>query len=158
MGNLPTDRVRSVHPFLVAGVDFCGPVDLTLKIRGRPPTKMYIAIFVCREAWAPQQDLLRQCDELRRCQQELKDLQEEFLANRGTVEEYAAALNMHFNCIPPRAPHFGGYKQAKYLLLRIVGKALLTQEEMTTMLTEVEAVLNSRAIAPLSQDPNDEMM
>lgn len=28
-------------------VDFCGPLFTTLKIRGRPPVKTYIAVFVC---------------------------------------------------------------------------------------------------------------
>ena len=47
MGNLPLDRVQGVWPFLVFGVDFCGPVQITLKIRGRSPIKVYIAIFIC---------------------------------------------------------------------------------------------------------------
>ena len=67
---------------------------------------------------------------------------------------------MKFTFIPPRAPHFGGLweaavKQAKFLFLRAVGNASLTQEEIETMLAETEAVLNSRPIAPLSPDPND---
>ncbi|XP_037929892.1 uncharacterized protein LOC119664680 [Teleopsis dalmanni] len=47
MGNLPTDRVTATRPFLISGVDFCGPMYTTLKIRGRPPVKTYIAVFVC---------------------------------------------------------------------------------------------------------------
>ena len=47
MGNLPADRVRALRPFKICGVDFCGPINVTLKIRGRPPIKMYIAVFVC---------------------------------------------------------------------------------------------------------------
>ncbi|XP_073841866.1 uncharacterized protein [Musca autumnalis] len=91
---------------------------------------------------------------------ELRELQERFLASHKAVEEYAASCSVQFSFIPPRAPHFGGLweaavKQAKFLLLRAVGKVLLTQEEMVTMLAEVEAVLNSRPIAPLSPDPND---
>ena len=41
------------------------------------------------------------------------------------------------------------------LLLQAVGNSVLSQEEMVTMLAEVEAVLNSRPIAPLTPDPND---
>ncbi|XP_037957049.1 uncharacterized protein LOC119686867 [Teleopsis dalmanni] len=40
MGNLPADRLKALRPFLISGVDFCGPVYTTLKIRGRPPVKM----------------------------------------------------------------------------------------------------------------------
>ena len=41
MGNLPTNRVRATRPFLIVAVDFCGPVNVSLRIRGRPPLKMY---------------------------------------------------------------------------------------------------------------------
>jgi len=66
------------------------------------------------------------------------------LANNGT--------QWIFN--PPSAPHFGGkweatVKSVKYHLKRIVGNQLLTYEEMTTLLTQIEAVLNSRPLSPL---------
>lgn len=62
--------------------------------------------------------------------------------------------------IPSHAPHFGGLwesavKSAKTHLRRIVGDAKLTFEEMQTVLCEIEAILNSRPLTPLSLDPND---
>ncbi|EFN65967.1 hypothetical protein EAG_00422, partial [Camponotus floridanus] len=61
---------------------------------------------------------------------------------------------------PPSAPHFGGkweatVKSVKHHLKRIVGNQLLTYEEMTTLLSQIEAVLNSRPLSPLSDDPED---
>lgn len=72
------------------------------------------------------------------------------LANDGT--------EWSFN--PPSAPHFGGIweaavKSAKYHLNRVVGSHLLTYEEMTTFLTQIEAVLNSRLLCNISDDPED---
>ncbi|XP_043474031.1 uncharacterized protein LOC122506102 [Leptopilina heterotoma] len=61
---------------------------------------------------------------------------------------------------PPAAPHFGGkweaaVKSVKYHLRRVVGDTLLTYEEMTTLLTQIEAVLNSRPLCPITDDPDD---
>lgn len=60
----------------------------------------------------------------------------------------------------PAAPHFGGkweaaVKSAKFHLRRVIGDALLTFEEFSTVLVQIEAVLNSRPICALSDDPND---
>lgn len=62
--------------------------------------------------------------------------------------------------IPPRAPHFGGIweaavKSTKYHLMRVIGLSTLTFEEMSTLLAQIEACLNSRPITQMSQDPND---
>ncbi|XP_037930754.1 uncharacterized protein LOC119665600 [Teleopsis dalmanni] len=58
-------------------------------------------------------------------------------------------------------PHFGGLweaavKSAKYHLARILGQSHLTFEELATVVAEVEAVLNSRPLTTLYNDPNDE--
>lgn len=64
----------------------------------------------------------------------------------------------HF--IPPGSPHHGGLweaavKSAKYHLRRVVGTQQLTFEEMSTVLSQVEACLNSRPICSLSDDNTD---
>lgn len=64
----------------------------------------------------------------------------------------------HF--IPPYSPHMGGLweagiKSVKTHLRRVLGDALLTFEEMYTILTQIEAVLNSRPLTPISNDPTD---
>lgn len=61
---------------------------------------------------------------------------------------------------PPAAPHMGGkweaaVKSAKFHLRRVIGDTSLTYEEFTTLLTQIEAVLNSRPLCPLSDDPED---
>jgi hypothetical protein len=62
--------------------------------------------------------------------------------------------------IPPNSPHVGGIWEAgvksfKNHFKRIAGTSLLTAEEMYTLLTLIEACLNSRPLTPLSDDPND---
>ncbi|KAH0999264.1 hypothetical protein HUJ04_005286 [Dendroctonus ponderosae] len=58
------------------------------------------------------------------------------------------------------APNFGGLWEAsdksfKYHLKRIVGDASLTYEDLCTVLIQIEGVLNSRPLSPLSTDPKD---
>jgi hypothetical protein len=48
-----------------------------------------------------------------------------------------------------------GVKSMKFHLRRVVGTAKLTSEEFYTLLCQEEAVLNSRPICPLSNNPNN---
>lgn len=64
----------------------------------------------------------------------------------------------HF--IPPHAPNFGGLWEAgvrsvKTHLYKVIGDSTLTYEELSTVLTQVEACLNSRPITVMSDDPNE---
>ncbi|XP_055623484.1 uncharacterized protein LOC129766910 [Toxorhynchites rutilus septentrionalis] len=64
----------------------------------------------------------------------------------------------HFS--PPKAPHFGGLweaaiKVAKKHLFRQLGSTRLSFEDMCTVLTQIEAQMNSRPLLPLLEDPND---
>jgi len=71
-----------------------------------------------------------------------------------------AADNVSWHFIPPAAPHFGGLWEAgvrsvKHHLRRMVGAHTLTFEEMYTLLCGIEACLNSRPLAPLSDTLDD---
>ncbi|XP_033224281.1 uncharacterized protein LOC117177569 [Belonocnema kinseyi] len=61
---------------------------------------------------------------------------------------------------PLVAAHFGGLWEAaakltKFHLRRVIGNSTLTFEEMTTILTQIEAFLNSRPLSAQSDDPTD---
>lgn len=47
MGALPKERVTVSPAFEVTGIDFCGPIHISARVRGRSPLKSYIAVFVC---------------------------------------------------------------------------------------------------------------
>lgn len=92
---------------------------------------------------------------------ELIELRELFLSNTfKEVIQSLAAKNINWHFIPSSAPNFGGIweagvKSIKYHLRRTTNKAYLTYDELYTLLTQIEACLNSRPITPLSNDPND---
>ncbi|XP_073831493.1 uncharacterized protein [Musca autumnalis] len=67
-------------------------------------------------------------------------------------------LTWHF--IPPGAPHMGGLWEAgvksfKAHFRKFAGTMKFTFEEFSTLLSRIEACLNSRPLSPISQDPTD---
>lgn len=71
-----------------------------------------------------------------------------------------ASDNISWHFIPPSAPHFGGMWEAgvrsvKHHLRRTIGDHTLSFEELSTQLCQIEACLNSRPIAPLSDSIDD---
>ena len=83
-----------------------------------------------------------------------------FQQTSDLCHEVASAMaqdGVRWTFIPPRSPHFGGLwetavKAFKYHLIRAVGKAELTFEEMATFCTQDEAFQNSRPLSLLSSD------
>lgn len=92
-----------------------------------------------------------------------RELRSMFKAASAFYHECAASLandGTEWRFIPPGAPHFGGLweagvKSVKYHLRRVIGEHRLTYEELTTLLAQVEACLNSRPLHALSNDPSD---
>ncbi|XP_072395256.1 uncharacterized protein [Diabrotica undecimpunctata] len=86
-----------------------------------------------------------------------------FLKNKETnssIQEFLASSQIRWKTIPPRSPHHGGLwesaiKSAKHHIYRLLGNLKITFEEFSTVLTQIEAVLNSRPICALSNDPSD---
>lgn len=90
---------------------------------------------------------------------ELRELLQNQL-HKVKLANFCSSKGITWHFIPPRSPHFGGIWEAgvkamKYLLKRVVGETRLTYEEMTTFLAEAEAIMNSRPMCPLSDDPKD---
>lgn len=77
-----------------------------------------------------------------------------------SISNYANYHGIKFHFVPPGSPHMGGLweagvKSMKYHLRRVVGKATLTFVEFYTLLCQVEAILNSRPLCSLSNNPEN---
>lgn len=69
-------------------------------------------------------------------------------------------LKVKWHFITPSAPHQGGLwesavKAMKHHLRRVVGQQKLTSTDLHTLLAQISAVLNSRPLTALTDDPDD---
>ena len=85
----------------------------------------------------------------------------EFLkkAEKTLVEKYSAH-GFSWSFIPPYAPHMGGLweaavKSMKSHLKKVASNLNFTYEEFATILIKIEAVLNSRPMSPLTENPSE---
>ncbi|XP_074041972.1 uncharacterized protein [Leptinotarsa decemlineata] len=91
---------------------------------------------------------------------ELHDLGVFLKTNSKNIAETVENEGISWSFIPAASPHFGGLweasvKSMKHHLIRVAGNALLTFEQFYTLLVQIEAILNSRPMHPLSSDPSD---
>ncbi|CAK1577880.1 unnamed protein product [Parnassius mnemosyne] len=185
MGDLPSVRCTPARPFLNSGVDYAGPIQIrTTKGRGHRAYKGYICIFICMVTRAIHLEVVsdmtsqaflaafrRFIARRGKCAHLWSDNGTTFVGASKELRELSSiqpkfaehleknGTEWHF--IPPRAPNFGGLweagvKSTKHHLRRVIGETTLTFEEMSTLLTQIEACLNSRPMTTVnSDDPNE---
>lgn len=185
MGNIPAQRLTPDFPFTYVGLDFAGPFFiLSRRGRGAKIVKCYLCLFVCLKYKCIHleavSDLSKdsflmtlrrfvarrgkpieiQSDNGRNFVAAAKELAQFLKTSTESITQVAAQEGVRFKFIPAYAPHFGGVweagvKSAKFHIKRVMGNSHLTFEEITTLFAQVEAVLNSRPLCPLSSSPTD---
>lgn len=185
MGDLPVERLESGYPFFRSGVDYAGPMFiLNRKGRGAKLEKCYLCLFICFITRAIHLELVTSLSSeaylmaLKRFISRrgkpayiysdngktfigaLKEFSDCLKLNEVNIQNYTASEGISFKFIPPYSPHFGGLweagvKSVKHHIRRAIGNTNLTYEEFYTVLTQIEAILNSRPICPISSDPTD---
>jgi hypothetical protein len=78
--------------------------------------------------------------------------------NKVAAKMSEIGIEWRFN--PPGAPHFGGLweagvKSVKHHLHRVLGPSCPTYEELSTLIIQNEACLNSRPLTAISSSPDD---
>ncbi|GFS72113.1 integrase catalytic domain-containing protein [Trichonephila clavipes] len=77
-----------------------------------------------------------------------------------TLANYFASEAIQWKFIPPRSPNFGGLwetgvKSFKHHLYRTLVNSKITFEEFETIIIQIEGILNSRPLVPLSDNINE---
>ncbi len=80
--------------------------------------------------------------------------------DKKTMPSAASDLGSTWTTIPVASPHWGGWweasiKSAKMHLRKMMGNNVLSFEELSTVLCDIEAILNSRPLVQLSDDVAD---
>lgn len=172
---LPRDRVREAATFEVTGLDFAGPLYL------KNGEKAWICLFTCAVYRAVHLELctslsvvnflqaLRRFIARRgRPRTIYSDNGTNFVGtetlfskldwDKITTETSIERITWKFN--PPSAPWWGGFWErlvgaVKQLLRKTLGRASLNYEELVTVLCDCEAIVNSRPLTYLSDDPEE---
>ena len=81
-------------------------------------------------------------------------------SNCDQISDYCANKGVTFSFIPSYSPVFGALweaavKSCKFHFKRIMKDSLFTYEEFYTIISQVEAILNSRPLTPMTRDPTD---
>ncbi|GFX98144.1 integrase catalytic domain-containing protein [Trichonephila clavipes] len=170
---LPSDRTNQTPAFSVCGLDFVGPLYVN---NFGELQKSYIVLFTFRFTRALQSELVSDmttnsfllafrrflasdhAKTFLKSKKEIENLSR--ILSQSMIQNFIAKERIIWKNIIERPPWWGGsyerlVRSAKESLHKILGKALLSCEEMKTILTEIEAVLNPRPLSYMYEE-NDE--
>ncbi|KRY82042.1 hypothetical protein T4D_17099 [Trichinella pseudospiralis] len=182
MADLPKMRTSETFPFENTGLDFVGPLHID---RPDGCTKVYICLFTCMVTRSIHLELLSDLSTERFIQAfdrfgarrgylrilqsdnfstfKMADRQLKNLFSKPLFDKIQRTMIRHrieWKFITERAPWNGGYwerlvRSVKNTLKKILGKATLDEEELTTVLCRIEAKINARPLTFVGDDVKD---
>ncbi|KAJ2939053.1 hypothetical protein O0L34_g10242 [Tuta absoluta] len=182
MGDLPDARLQHYRrPFSYCGCDFFGPMEVTVN---RKRQKRYGMLFTCLTIRAVHIEITDDLSTdstimgLRRFASRRK-MPQVILSDNGTnfrgadaeirrsiaeldknaIRDYGSIRGFEWRFIPPGAPEMGGSWERMVRTVKTSLKVVLKERAphpatLATLLAEVEALVNSRPITHVSNDPN----
>ncbi|XP_050309972.1 uncharacterized protein LOC126745954 [Anthonomus grandis grandis] len=172
---LPSDRVRDAAPFEVSGVDMTGPLYI------KTGEKVWICIFTCAIYRAVHLELCMSLS-VASFMQALRRFiarrgrPKTIYSDNGTnfvgtdnmfsrvnfreIVEKSGVERIKWRFNPPTGSWWGGFWERligilKPLLRKVLGRASLSYEDLSTLICDCEAIINSRPITFVSNDPED---
>ncbi|GBM09627.1 hypothetical protein AVEN_223462-1, partial [Araneus ventricosus] len=179
MAPLPANRIQASYPFENVGIDFAGPIYT------KNTDKAYIALFTCAVTRAIHLEVVSSLSTehfllafrrfisrrgichtvnsdnamtFKSADIELKRLYMNIC--EPEVQNYFGKKGIKWQYIVERAAWWGGYWErmvqiTKIALRKILGRALVSFEELQTILAEIEAIINSRPLTYVYNEPNE---
>lgn len=185
MANLPPARVSMDYPFAGTAVDYAGPMDMKTSLtRKFCIIKVYIAVFKCMATGAIHLEAVTALSSAAFIATfdrfvSRRGLPRDIFSDNGTgfvganndfqrilkeiepqIGEFLQEKKIKWHFTTPLAPHAGGIyesgvKSMKHHLVRESANRTFDFEQLTTLLCKIEAILNSRPLTPISDDPDD---
>ena len=177
--DLPSIRVSDDPPFTHTGVDFAGPLYIRPDDGKNENDKCYVCLFTCASTRAVHLELTRSLtvdafllafrrftsrrglpatlvsDNAKTFKGSSKEVQK--IARSNEVMRYLANNGVTWKFIVEKAPWWGGFwermvQSVKRCLKKCIGRTTLNYDELVTLLTEVESVVNSRPLTYIEDD------
>ena len=174
--DLPPTRLDEGPPFINTGVDFAGPLYVATK---KGSSKVYICLFTCASTRAIHLELVESLDipsflrafrrfsarrglprtimsdNAKTFKGAMKDVKRIILSDE--VQTHLADRGISWHFIVQRAAWYGAIwerlvRSVKRCLKKVIGRTSLIYEELTTLLVEVESIINARPITYVYDD------
>ena len=163
---LPDMRLQNAPAFTNVGCDYAGP--LVVKCGDKQTSKAYILLVTCAVTRCLHLELTndltvhsfilafrRVCARRGFPTKVISDNAKTFKA--ASIDSFIASHNIAWHYIVEKAPWWGGFyerlvQSVKQILKKVCGRALLSYDELFTVITECEAVINSRPLTYIYDD------
>ena len=181
----PDFHVSEEYPFSHTGVEFAGPIYVKTSVRKETEmTKSYIALYTCASTQAVHLEIVPNQQQINLyafwrftshrgvLKLMVSDNTKTFKSTENKlsalfdfkeVQEYFLAKRIQWKYNLEEAPWWGGFwgrmvKSTKHCLEKVLRNARLSYDELTTILMEVEVVLNSRPQAYVEAEGIEEAL
>ncbi|XP_041451953.1 uncharacterized protein LOC121405350 [Drosophila obscura] len=170
MADIPKERLDGSLAFEITGVDFCGPFFYKPEARNKAPIKCYVCAFIFFATKAVHLELIKDLSTVsflhglkrfictrRRPRQIWSDNATNFVGARKDLLDLKRLFlsDDHQKAVLGLCLWEAAVKTAEYHFYRAIATSVLEFEELRTLLCHITAVINSRPLVSISENPAD---